>query len=86
MAEQTDDRSDRSVSSAKPPGGDLVLLWVVASVAGWLVGWIVAWIGALAVGWLVAWAGLGIGTGVGVTQLEKNAQIEIEAIAVIPDA
>ena len=68
MAEQTDDRSDRSVSSAKPPGGDLVLLWVVASVAGWLVGWLVAWIGALAVGWLVAWAGLGIGTGVGVTQ------------------
>ena len=68
MAEQTDERSDRPAGSAKPPGGDFLLQWVLASVAGWLVGWLVAWIGAVAVGWMVAWAGLGIGTGVGVAQ------------------
>ena len=68
MAEQTGDRSDQPVSSNKAPGGDLVLQWVVASVAGWLVGWLVAWIGALAMGWMVAWAGVGIGAGVGVAQ------------------
>ena len=68
MDEQSSDRSDQPVGNAKAPGGDFLLRWMVASVAGWLVGWLVAWIGALSVGWIVAWAGVGIGGGVGVAQ------------------
>ena len=53
MAEQTGDRSDQPVGNAKAPGGDFLLRWMVASVAGWLVGWVLVGVGMGVAQWLV---------------------------------